>query len=82
MCERVPLPPPSGSVLNLPEIPSPIFEARVGGTVSSPLSPGFLSILRAVWNRAVLCSLGTRLKNVRNVELYFPPLLPFQLSLS
>lgn len=62
------LSPPFDLVLGHPEIPSPISKAG-----SFPQNSGFLSVLQAVWNRAVLCSHSTWLKNVRNVELYFPP---------
>lgn len=68
---KVPLPPPSGLVSGCPKIPSPI--SRVGGAGSSPCTQVFFPFRKAVWNRAVLCSHSTWLKNVRNVELYFPP---------
>lgn len=68
--ERGPLPPPFGLVLGHPKVPPPISKA---GARYFSLDPGFLSVSQAVWNRAVLCGHSTWLKNVRNVELYFPP---------
>lgn len=62
-----------GVVLGHPKVP-PLSKAE--GRFF-PQNSGFLSVLQAVWNRAVLCSHSTWLKNVRNVELYFPlPSLP------
>lgn len=68
--EREPLPPPFHLVLGYAKISFPI--SKVGGRFF-PLNSGSLSVPQAVWNRAVLCSHSTWLKNVRNVELYFPP---------
>lgn len=55
---------------------SPTFALVLGlyfqGQVLLP-EPRFSPVLQALWNRAVLCSHSTWLKNVRNVELYFPP---------
>lgn len=68
--ERVNLPLLFDLVLGHAKIPSPI--SKLGGRFFT-LNSGFPSVLQAVWNRAVMCSHSTWLKNVRNVELYFPP---------